>query len=198
MTGSPGLLSLAPSSAEILSYSSLSRTSQSNFIIDLQESPGKSGMSDPQFPLWHFMSLGQSRTLLPGSWPLKRETELIIPELIVPELLIPADERDLEDFLLDFEEDLKALHSVQCSPSPGEKGIRPAQQQYPPLILRPSGTFGYTSRQNLCRLCSSSISHPMGTFKIQMFVPWSWSPFINRIFVGDFWFRLMEMKEPIL
>ncbi|XP_066864411.1 leucine-rich repeat-containing G-protein coupled receptor 5 isoform X3 [Kogia breviceps] len=29
------------------------------------------------------------------------------------------DERDLEDFLLDFEEDLKALHSVQCSPSPG-------------------------------------------------------------------------------
>ncbi|XP_075408887.1 leucine-rich repeat-containing G-protein coupled receptor 5 isoform X1 [Tenrec ecaudatus] len=29
------------------------------------------------------------------------------------------DERDLEDFLFDFEEDLKALHSVQCSPSPG-------------------------------------------------------------------------------
>ncbi|KAM5249198.1 leucine-rich repeat-containing G-protein coupled receptor 5 isoform 2-T2 [Hipposideros larvatus] len=29
------------------------------------------------------------------------------------------DDRDLEDFLLDFEEDLKALHSVQCSPSPG-------------------------------------------------------------------------------
>ncbi|KAB1270421.1 Leucine-rich repeat-containing G-protein coupled receptor 5 [Camelus dromedarius] len=29
------------------------------------------------------------------------------------------DERDLEDFLLDFEDDLKALHSVQCSPSPG-------------------------------------------------------------------------------
>ncbi|KAM8803723.1 leucine-rich repeat-containing G-protein coupled receptor 5 isoform 2-T2 [Rhynchonycteris naso] len=29
------------------------------------------------------------------------------------------DERDLEDFLLDFEEDLKVLHSVQCSPSPG-------------------------------------------------------------------------------
>ncbi|KAB0360204.1 hypothetical protein FD754_004360 [Muntiacus muntjak] len=29
------------------------------------------------------------------------------------------DDRDLEDFLLDFEEDLKALHPVQCSPSPG-------------------------------------------------------------------------------
>lgn len=50
---------------------------------------------------------------------MKREAELIIPGL-----LVPADERDLEDFLLDFEEDLKALHSVQCSPSPGEKGIK--------------------------------------------------------------------------
>uniref|UniRef100_A0A4W2H9S5 Leucine rich repeat containing G protein-coupled receptor 5 n=1 Tax=Bos indicus x Bos taurus TaxID=30522 RepID=A0A4W2H9S5_BOBOX len=29
------------------------------------------------------------------------------------------DERDLEDFLLDFEEDLRALHPVRCSPSPG-------------------------------------------------------------------------------
>lgn len=33
----------------------------------------------------------------------------------------PTDERDFEDFLLDFEEDLKAHHSVQCSPSPGMK-----------------------------------------------------------------------------
>lgn len=49
--------------------------------------------------------------------PLAREIGLIIPAL-----LFPADERDLEDLLLDFEEDLKALHSVQCSPSPGEKG----------------------------------------------------------------------------
>ncbi|XP_043943923.1 leucine-rich repeat-containing G-protein coupled receptor 5 isoform X2 [Protopterus annectens] len=29
------------------------------------------------------------------------------------------DENDFEDFLLDFEEDPKAIHSVQCSPSPG-------------------------------------------------------------------------------
>nr|XP_034983425.1 leucine-rich repeat-containing G-protein coupled receptor 5 isoform X1 [Zootoca vivipara] len=29
------------------------------------------------------------------------------------------DDRDFEDFLLDFDEDLKAHHSVQCSPSPG-------------------------------------------------------------------------------
>ncbi|XP_066490605.1 leucine-rich repeat-containing G-protein coupled receptor 5 [Tiliqua scincoides] len=29
------------------------------------------------------------------------------------------EDRDFEDFLLDFDEDLKAHHSVQCSPSPG-------------------------------------------------------------------------------
>ncbi|XP_001495480.4 leucine-rich repeat-containing G-protein coupled receptor 5 isoform X2 [Equus caballus] len=34
-------------------------------------------------------------------------------------MLQVQDERDLEDFLLDLEEDLQALHSVQCSPSPG-------------------------------------------------------------------------------
>ncbi|NXX91611.1 LGR5 protein, partial [Centropus bengalensis] len=34
-------------------------------------------------------------------------------------LLQIQDERDFEDFFLDFEEDLKAHHSVQCSPSPG-------------------------------------------------------------------------------
>lgn len=38
-----------------------------------------------------------------------------------------------------------------------------------------SGThpFSYMSRENLCHLNSSSISHPMQTFKIQMFIPWS-------------------------
>ncbi|XP_007537655.1 leucine-rich repeat-containing G-protein coupled receptor 5 isoform X2 [Erinaceus europaeus] len=34
-------------------------------------------------------------------------------------MLQVQDERDLEDILLDFEDDLKPLHSVQCSPSPG-------------------------------------------------------------------------------
>uniref|UniRef100_A0A8C5M1Z6 Leucine rich repeat containing G protein-coupled receptor 5 n=1 Tax=Leptobrachium leishanense TaxID=445787 RepID=A0A8C5M1Z6_9ANUR len=29
------------------------------------------------------------------------------------------DDRDFEDFLLDFEEDVKVLHSAQCTPSPG-------------------------------------------------------------------------------
>ncbi|OWK56090.1 Leucine-rich repeat-containing G-protein coupled receptor 5 [Lonchura striata] len=36
-------------------------------------------------------------------------------------LLQIQDERDFEDFFLDFEEDLKSHHSVQCSPSPGMK-----------------------------------------------------------------------------
>lgn len=58
--------------------------------------------------------------------PLKRE-------LIIPEFLIPADERDLEDFLLDFEEDLRALHPVRCSPSPGEKGVPAASGAVPTL-----------------------------------------------------------------
>lgn len=65
-------------------------------------------------------------SLVPG--PMKREAELIIPGL-----LIPADERDLEDLLLDFEEDLKALHSVQCSPSPGEKDTRTASTAIPTI-----------------------------------------------------------------
>jgi len=37
------------------------------------------------------------------------------------DIFSPTDERDFEDFFLDFEEDLKAHHSVQCSPSPGMK-----------------------------------------------------------------------------
>ncbi|ELK02499.1 Leucine-rich repeat-containing G-protein coupled receptor 5 [Pteropus alecto] len=61
-----------------------------------------------------FQVQGQVRTLLSGIGPPEREMALIIPGL-----LNPADERDLEDFLFDFEEDLKALHSVQCSPAPG-------------------------------------------------------------------------------
>lgn len=67
-------------------------------------------------------------SFLSGTDPPERETALIIPGL-----LIPADERDLEDFLFDFEEDLKALHSVQCSPAPGEKGIRTASAAVPTI-----------------------------------------------------------------
>uniref|UniRef100_A0A8C2V574 Leucine rich repeat containing G protein-coupled receptor 5 n=1 Tax=Chinchilla lanigera TaxID=34839 RepID=A0A8C2V574_CHILA len=44
------------------------------------------------------------------------------------------DERDLEDFLLDFEEDLKALHSVQCSPSPGP--FRPCDHLFGSWLIR--------------------------------------------------------------
>lgn len=84
-------------------------------------------MSDFPLPLEPLCTsnLGPS-SLVPG--PLKREAELIIPGL-----LIPADERDLEDLLLDFEEDLKALHSVQCSPSPGENDARMASAAIPTI-----------------------------------------------------------------
>ncbi|OBS82260.1 hypothetical protein A6R68_23750, partial [Neotoma lepida] len=43
-------------------------------------------------------------------------------------------ERDLEDFLLDFEEDLKTLHSVQCSPSPGP--FKPCDHLFGSWLIR--------------------------------------------------------------
>uniref|UniRef100_A0A8I6GJW4 Leucine rich repeat containing G protein coupled receptor 5 n=1 Tax=Rattus norvegicus TaxID=10116 RepID=A0A8I6GJW4_RAT len=44
------------------------------------------------------------------------------------------DERDLEDFLLDFEEDLKVLHSVQCSPPPGP--FKPCEHLFGSWLIR--------------------------------------------------------------
>ncbi|XP_051028953.1 leucine-rich repeat-containing G-protein coupled receptor 5 [Acomys russatus] len=44
------------------------------------------------------------------------------------------DERDLEDFLLDFEEDLKAAPSAQCSPSPGP--FKPCEQLFGSWLIR--------------------------------------------------------------
>ncbi|XP_057613844.1 leucine-rich repeat-containing G-protein coupled receptor 5 [Chionomys nivalis] len=49
-------------------------------------------------------------------------------------LLQVPDERDLEDFLLDFEEDLKALHSLQCSPSPGP--FKPCDHLFGSWLIR--------------------------------------------------------------
>uniref|UniRef100_A0A674JTL0 Leucine rich repeat containing G protein-coupled receptor 5 n=1 Tax=Terrapene triunguis TaxID=2587831 RepID=A0A674JTL0_9SAUR len=44
------------------------------------------------------------------------------------------DERDFEDFLLDFEEDLKAHHSVQCTPSPGP--FKPCDHLFGSWLIR--------------------------------------------------------------
>ncbi|XP_012413853.1 leucine-rich repeat-containing G-protein coupled receptor 5 isoform X2 [Trichechus manatus latirostris] len=41
---------------------------------------------------------------------------------------------DLEDFLFDFEEDLKALHSAQCSPSPGP--FKPCEHLFGSWLIR--------------------------------------------------------------
>ncbi|XP_027779013.2 leucine-rich repeat-containing G-protein coupled receptor 5 isoform X3 [Marmota flaviventris] len=49
-------------------------------------------------------------------------------------MVLVQDERDLEDFLLDFEEDLKALHSVQCSPSPGP--FKPCEHLFGSWLIR--------------------------------------------------------------
>lgn len=76
--------------------------------------------------------------------PLERERGLITPGL-----LIPADERDLEDLLLDFEEDLKALHSVQCSPSPGEPEARTVLAAIP-TIDSEAGSNVATLQSQIC------------------------------------------------
>uniref|UniRef100_A0A8C4VGF3 Leucine rich repeat containing G protein-coupled receptor 5 n=1 Tax=Gopherus evgoodei TaxID=1825980 RepID=A0A8C4VGF3_9SAUR len=44
------------------------------------------------------------------------------------------DEHDFEDFLLDFEEDLKAHHSVQCTPSPGP--FKPCDHLFGSWLIR--------------------------------------------------------------
>lgn len=88
---------------------------------------------------------------------------------LIPGPLIPADERDLEDFLLDFEEDLKVLHSVQCSPSPGEKG--------PQLGIRTHAdseaisNILVTLQSKISAAFEALISLPVGTFKIEMSIP---------------------------
>ncbi|KAJ7329822.1 hypothetical protein JRQ81_015996 [Phrynocephalus forsythii] len=44
------------------------------------------------------------------------------------------DEHDFEDFLLDFDEDLKIHHSVQCSPSPGP--LKPCDYLFGSWLIR--------------------------------------------------------------
>lgn len=146
----PGLWGCSPfpqSCWNTMSQSRWSRTSRGKFIIDSRKAraPGKVACL-PLCSLGHFMSRRQSRT---GFVPWK-ETELISPRL-----LIPADERDLEDFLLDFEEDLKALHSVQCSPSPGEKGIRTASAV--PTVSSEANSGIFATRQD--KICAIFVAH---------------------------------------
>ncbi|KAG8577858.1 hypothetical protein GDO81_010314 [Engystomops pustulosus] len=60
-------------------------------------------------------------TGLHGLTHLKLTGNTALQELIPSEHFpkLSFDDRDFDDFLLDFEEDVKALHSVQCTPSPG-------------------------------------------------------------------------------
>ncbi|XP_068132780.1 leucine-rich repeat-containing G-protein coupled receptor 5 [Hyperolius riggenbachi] len=44
------------------------------------------------------------------------------------------DDRDFEDFLLDFEEDVKVIHTVQCTPSPGP--FKPCEHLFGSWLIR--------------------------------------------------------------
>uniref|UniRef100_A0A8C3J4J3 Leucine rich repeat containing G protein-coupled receptor 5 n=1 Tax=Calidris pygmaea TaxID=425635 RepID=A0A8C3J4J3_9CHAR len=67
-------------------------------------------------------------------------------------LLQIQDERDFEDFFLDFEEDLKAHHSVQCSPSPGP--FKPCDHLFGSWLIR----IGVWTIVGLTVVCNALVS----------------------------------------
>ncbi|XP_025917547.1 leucine-rich repeat-containing G-protein coupled receptor 5 [Apteryx rowi] len=67
-------------------------------------------------------------------------------------LLQIQDERDFEDFLLDFEEDLKAHHSVQCSPSPGP--FKPCDHLFGSWLIR----IGVWTIVGLAFICNTLVT----------------------------------------
>uniref|UniRef100_A0A8B9FFT0 Leucine rich repeat containing G protein-coupled receptor 5 n=1 Tax=Amazona collaria TaxID=241587 RepID=A0A8B9FFT0_9PSIT len=67
-------------------------------------------------------------------------------------LLQIQDERDFEDFFLDFEEDLKAHHSVQCSPSPGP--FKPCDHLFGSWLIR----IGVWTIVGLTFICNAVVS----------------------------------------
>ncbi|XP_063179015.1 leucine-rich repeat-containing G-protein coupled receptor 5 isoform X2 [Chroicocephalus ridibundus] len=67
-------------------------------------------------------------------------------------LLQIQDERDFEDFFLDFEEDLKAHHSVQCSPSPGP--FKPCDHLFGSWLIR----IGVWTIVGLTFICNGLVS----------------------------------------
>nr|XP_020034572.1 leucine-rich repeat-containing G-protein coupled receptor 5 isoform X3 [Castor canadensis] len=73
------------------------------------------------------------------------------------------DERDLEDFLLDFEEDLKALHSVQCSPSPGP--FKPCEHLFGSWLIR----IGVWTIAVLALSCNALVTSTV--FRSSLYIP---------------------------
>ncbi|XP_017936356.1 leucine-rich repeat-containing G-protein coupled receptor 5 isoform X4 [Manacus vitellinus] len=67
-------------------------------------------------------------------------------------LLQIQDERDFEDFFLDFEEDLKSHHSVQCSPSPGP--FKPCDHLFGSWLIR----IGVWTIVGLTLICNALVS----------------------------------------
>uniref|UniRef100_A0A8D0G7F6 Leucine rich repeat containing G protein-coupled receptor 5 n=1 Tax=Sphenodon punctatus TaxID=8508 RepID=A0A8D0G7F6_SPHPU len=67
-------------------------------------------------------------------------------------MLYIHDEHEFEDFLLDFEEDLKAHHSVQCSPSPGP--FKPCDYLFGSWLIR----IGVWTIVGLAFVCNALVS----------------------------------------
>ncbi|XP_071408324.1 leucine-rich repeat-containing G-protein coupled receptor 5 isoform X2 [Pithys albifrons albifrons] len=67
-------------------------------------------------------------------------------------LLQIQDERDFEDFFLDFEEDLKSHHSVQCLPSPGP--FKPCDHLFGSWLIR----IGVWAIVGLTFICNALVS----------------------------------------
>ncbi|XP_071622939.1 leucine-rich repeat-containing G-protein coupled receptor 5 isoform X3 [Heliangelus exortis] len=67
-------------------------------------------------------------------------------------LLQIQDERDFEDFFLDFEEDLKVHHSVQCLPSPGP--FKPCDHLFGSWLIR----IGVWTIVGLAFVCNALVS----------------------------------------
>ncbi|KAM9634767.1 leucine-rich repeat-containing G-protein coupled receptor 5 isoform 3-T3 [Morphnus guianensis] len=84
-------------------------------------------------------------------------------------LLQIQDERDFEDFFLDFEEDLKAHHSVQCSPSPGP--FKPCDHLFGSWLIR----IGVWTVVGLTFICNALVSatvfrSPLYTSSIKLLI----------------------------
>ncbi|XP_027728842.1 leucine-rich repeat-containing G-protein coupled receptor 5 isoform X1 [Vombatus ursinus] len=62
------------------------------------------------------------------------------------------DERDLEDFLLDFEEDTKVHHLVQCSPPPGP--FKPCEHLFGSWLIR----IGVWTIASLAFVCNALVT----------------------------------------
>uniref|UniRef100_A0A8C3QQP4 Leucine rich repeat containing G protein-coupled receptor 5 n=1 Tax=Cyanoderma ruficeps TaxID=181631 RepID=A0A8C3QQP4_9PASS len=84
-------------------------------------------------------------------------------------LLQIQDERDFEDFFLDFEEDLKSHHSVQCSPSPGP--FKPCDHLFGSWLIR-IGVWTIVGLTFICNalVCATVFRSPLYMSSIKLLI----------------------------